>query len=377
MQKLFIRIRICLLVTLFFTTSRFAYASNVNEITKESFNLKPGIIRHIIKTKNDKGPVIANVLEIDLSKKNISVKVGLADKNKIKAKDTLLNIVENYMAYIGINANYFDVKVGNPLGVLITQGDWLTGSIYNRPAIGFTKDKNILINQVKLIGNVTVRRGFRKKPRSMFEIDGLNTPLNLYTNVGFFDSRWDSELTLPQNIYGAVIKKNRVKNVVQGLIKTSKGGYILVSHDNYSIKDNLIQKDRLDIKWQSSPDWSNIREAVSGGPYLIMDGQVYVDEAEEHFKFAKKDRRASRSAIGVDYKGKLYLIAVCGEKNGYSEGVTLTELADLLKNLNLKDAINLDGGGSTTLIVDGKIINELSQHHKRKITNGLLILYKE
>ena len=84
----------------------------------------------------------------------------------------------------------------------------------------------------------------------------------------------------------------------------------------------------------------------------------------------------SGSAIGIGKNKKLYLIAVDGRHNGYSVGVTFQELAQILKKLDLKDAINLDGGGSTTLVADGQIINTLSEHHERKVSNALLIFYK-
>ena len=107
-----------------------------------------------------------------------------------------------------------------------------------------------------------------------------------------------------------------------------------------------------------------------------MDGEVYVDDQNQRFKFAVRETFAPRSAIGIGKDEKLYLIAVDGRKPDYSVGLTLKELAEILKKLDLQEAINLDGGGSTTLVADGGIINTLSERHERKISNALLIFYK-
>ncbi|MBI2995727.1 MAG: phosphodiester glycosidase family protein [Candidatus Melainabacteria bacterium] len=342
--------------------------------TKETKEYKPGIKRHLIRTITKKGPVVANVLEIDLSNENISVKVGLPDAKKIKAKETLLNIVKHEMAYLGINANYFDVKLGNPLGTLITEGTWLVGPVYDRVAIGFSKDKKAFVDQVMLVGNATTYRGFRRKPVTTFEIDGLNTPPHFYNKISLFTINWDEELVLPSSKTGVIVKNGCIKKIVNDRAEIPKKGYVLVSNANY-VLNYLKRKDRLKIKWQSHPDWSNVVEAVSGGPYLIMNGEIYVDEINQKFKFAKKETYTARSAVGVDYNGKLYLIVVDSKDDNHSVGVTLQELAELLKKLNLKEAINLDGGGSSTLVVDGKIINKLSERHERKISSALLIFY--
>ena len=343
-----------------------------NYFKKESWELKPGITKHLIRAENSRGPVAANVLEIDLANKDISVKVGLPHKEKLKTKDKLTNIVKNEMAYAGINANYFDVKIGNPLGLLITSGELVVGPIYDRVAIGFTDDKKTLVDCLMLTGIVTVSRGFRKKEVSTFDIDGFNTPFHLYNMAGLFNSKWDEKLELGENIQGTVLKKNCVKKLVKEKSEIPKDGYVLALKD----KGLLKKRDCLKIAWQMEPDWSEVKEAISGGPYLIMNGEVYIDDEKEHFKFAKKDTYAPRTAIGIGKNEKLYLIAVDGRNNGYSVGLTLTELAEFLNKLDLKDAINLDGGGSTELVVDGKIINKLNEHHERKISSALLIFYK-
>lgn len=365
----------CLILSFVFLLICFSLSSfsKTIEFSKETINLKPGISKHLIRTENERGEVVLNVLEVDLLNKNISIKVGMLNEKKIKAKAKLSEIVKKEKAYAGINANYFDVKVGNPLGTLITDGKWLVGPVYDRAAIGFTKDRKILIDRVMLTGFAKASRGFRRKPIAMFEIDGLNIPPHLYKQIGLFTNNFDEEFIIPENKTVIFVKDGRVRDINDPSIKIPDDGYVIVGNNN-GLLNSLKKKDRLKINWQSSPDWSDVTEAVSGGPYLIMNSEVYVDEAEQKFKFAKKDAFAARSAIGIGNNGNLFLITVNGRRDKKS-GLTLKEFAAFLNKLELKEAINLDGGGSTTLVVDGKTINELSERHERKISNGLLIFY--
>ncbi len=347
-----------------------------NYFLKESSIIKPGVIKHTIRSEIERGPVVANAIELDLDNKNISFKVALPDRKKIKGKETLSNLVKSEMAFAGINANFFDVKAGNPLGALITDGSWVTGPIYNRPAIGFNEKNKPFVDKVMLVGKVNVYRGFRKKLVSMFEIDGLNTPFGLYNRVGYFTKDFDEIFTIPKHKEAVLVVKGCIKKIKGDSLEIPEDGYALLVSDIYHF-NKIKRKDCLSINWVSDPDWSHITEAVSGGPYLIKHGDVFIDLEEEKFKFTQKDTFAPRSAIGIGKNGKLFLVTVDGRRNGYSVGVTFEELAKILKNLDIKEAINLDGGGSSTLVLDNEIINSLSEHHERKISNALLVFYKQ
>ena len=345
---------------------------------KETSSIKPGINKHLIHTVGKRGPIVIHVVEINLNNKKISFKVGMPNNKSIQSKETLSNLVKEQMAFVGVNANYFDVNKGNPLGTLITNGTWLVGPIYNRVAVGFSKHNKVSIDQVKLIGEATAYEDSvtKKIPKAMFTINGLNTPAYLYDKVGLYTQNWGSELDLGKNQIALLVQNDQVKKIATKKVKIPTDSYVLVGGKSTPLM-SIQKNDMIDIQWDSSPDWSDIQESISGGPYLIMSGKVYIDEKEQRFKFSTKDTYAPRSAIGIDSRDKLYLITVDGRKSNYSVGVSLEEFAHLLTKLHLKEAINLDGGGSTTLVADGKIINTLSERHERKISNGLLVFYED
>jgi exopolysaccharide biosynthesis protein len=93
------------------------------------------------------------------------------------------------------------------------------------------------------------------------------------------------------------------------------------------------------------------REAVGGRPILVRDSVITAEvDTEGQPGFAKG--RHPRTGVGINANGKrLLLVVVDGRQAPYSDGMSLRELADLMRALGAREAINLDGGGSTTMVV--------------------------
>ena len=93
-----------------------------------------------------------------------------------------------------------------------------------------------------------------------------------------------------------------------------------------------------------------VREAMAAGPRLLKDGRRLSYEA---FDAAYGAARHPRTAVGLDAGRRLaWLVTVDGRQPGFSDGASLDELTDILVSLGASDAINLDGGGSTTMVVE-------------------------
>ncbi|RXK59008.1 phosphodiester glycosidase family protein [Lacibacter luteus] len=105
---------------------------------------------------------------------------------------------------------------------------------------------------------------------------------------------------------------------------------------------------------QRSSKW-NMQTAISGGPVLIQNTKIAVSNNEEHMFSGKAiDDKHPRTAMGYRADGKLIILVVQGRMPGIAEGATLTELAKLLLDLGCVEALNLDGGGSSCMLVNGK-----------------------
>ena len=147
---------------------------------------------------------------------------------------------------------------------------------------------------------------------------------------------------------------------------------------NFHVGDHVTVNVGLDDITPASigrPDasWDSVREAIGGGPILLRDGRAVVDSAAEGFDDWFANQPHARTAVGVRSDGKVIIVAV-DDLSNFSAGITLTDLAGLLKALGVRDAINLDGGASTTMVVDGMTVDyPLGSSSERPVADMLTV----
>jgi hypothetical protein len=106
--------------------------------------------------------------------------------------------------------------------------------------------------------------------------------------------------------------------------------------------------------------WRDAPDAVGGAGLLVSRGGLVTDWSPERTDPGFRTGRHPRSLIGVDGAGAIWLVAVDGRQPGTSVGMSFSELQQLSRRLDLREALNLDGGGSTTLVVRGRVVNKPS-----------------
>jgi exopolysaccharide biosynthesis protein len=123
-------------------------------------------------------------------------------------------------------------------------------------------------------------------------------------------------------------------------------------------------------KWQ-------MKTAIAGGPALIQNGKIAVSNNEERM-FAGKaiDDKHPRTAMGYTADGKLIILVVQGRMPGIAEGASLTHLAKLLLDLGCVEALNLDGGGSSCMLVNGKETIKPSDKEGQRAVPAVFIIKK-
>ena len=116
------------------------------------------------------------------------------------------------------------------------------------------------------------------------------------------------------------------------------------------------------------------RDAVAGGPVLVDAGEVRITSHEEVFFGTASNEAHPRSAAGVTATGELIVMVVDGRQRE-SRGVDLRELAELMRAVGCVEALNLDGGGSSTLVVDGVLVNRpLGSESQREVMSALTVM---
>jgi hypothetical protein len=130
-------------------------------------------------------------------------------------------------------------------------------------------------------------------------------------------------------------------------------------------------------------DLSQQTLVVGGGPRLLRSGRVAVAARAEGFAPPQAPAffgsfvaaRQPRTLAGVRADGKVLLVTVDGRRPGWSTGMTLPEAARLMRSLGARDALNLDGGGSSTMTVRGEVVNRPSDHAgERPVSDALYAL---
>jgi exopolysaccharide biosynthesis protein len=112
-------------------------------------------------------------------------------------------------------------------------------------------------------------------------------------------------------------------------------------------------------------------DVLGGTPVLIQGGVQQIQDLYCGDSFCD---RQPRTAVGVTGDGRMLLVVVDGRQPGYSVGMTLKELADLMQSLGAQNAINLDGGGSSTMWVNGVLANRPSDGFQRGVGSALVVL---
>lgn len=326
----------------------------------------PGLVYRRIKRQSVAGPIVADILEADLREPGLSVKPALA-REGVTGTETVSSMARRHGAIAGVNGGYFHYT-GDTLGTVIIDGEMLSEPIRNRTVFALTEQGTPLILNLDFCGRARIAG--RELP-----LQGINRwrgkdELILYTPA-FGDSTRTNSAGKEY-----VVEAGKVTAVVEGgNAPIPRGGFVLSAHG--AARDALAEVrlgDSAEIDLATEPDWRalRIKQAVGGGPRLLRQGEVYITAEEEKFLPDVTVGRAPRTGIGLTPEGKVIFAVVSGRRPGISVGMTLTELAWLLKDLGAVEAMNLDGGGSTALVIRDRVFNLPSDGRERAVSNAIL-----
>ncbi len=304
-------------------------------------------LKHIRMTKYYKGrPVRLNIIEADF---NINPELKIAPvmaSDKLQRKASISSMARKSNSLAAVNGAFFKPQTGCPLGTLMIDGKIYTGPIHNRVSMGFFED-GYAMERIQF--NAYLKKGFDK-----IQVDNMNQPRMLSTAVIAYTPDWGAYSTITPK-YGTqiVVADNEVTAITVSRAAIPENGYVLVGPK--SKLGGLKVGDRVNLNVSTSPDWDNVKHIISGGPYLVKDGEIFVDMTAQ--KLGCIGGRNPRTAIGYTKDNHIILITADG-REGSSIGLTLNELAHLMQSLGCVNAMNLDGGGSTVMYVKGNIVNK-------------------
>jgi Phosphodiester glycosidase len=133
--------------------------------------------------------------------------------------------------------------------------------------------------------------------------------------------------------------------------------------------ETLTVGETVTISWTLG--WYGVLDTVGGNPTLLENGQIVAKNVDGEGTFF---RRHPRTGVATTQDGKILLVTVDGRQPEYSVGMTPREFAELFESLEATSALNLDGGGSTTMVVNGNVKNKPSSGSERPVSSALLVL---
>lgn len=306
-------------------------------------------------------PVKVNIVEVNTKiNPNIEIAPQLASTN-LKHRATIRTIATRNNSIAAVNGTYFKPQNGVPLGTLMINKKVYTGPIYNRVAMGIGNNEYKMA-QVQF--NSTLKSG-----RENLKIDNINQPRMLSTYVLLYTTDWGQTSPTPPK-YGVniAIKDNKITTISYGSTAIPENGYVISGPKAKLEPFFSAKKISLDIKMV--PEWENINHIISGGPYLVKDGSVFIDVTAQ--KLGAITGKNPRTAIGYTAENEFIMVTVDGREQA-SVGMTLGELARMMKEFGCINAMNLDGGGSSVMYVNGRVVNNPAQRGGIPISNALTI----
>lgn len=322
-----------------------------------------GVFYYRDRPKAGNGHADTFIVRVEPFSDSAKVFPALANEG-IAQKEVLSSMAKRYDAIAAINGAYFTSR-GDPIGTLIINRRLISSPLYRRSVFGVTDEDTMIFGNPDFFG--TLRAGAVST-----KIDAVNQ-LRRGNNLVVFTPEYSrSTMTSEPGIELVLVKGKIVGIHKQDALIPPDGVVVSAGGDKALELAALRLGQTVALDYSIDRPWNTIKHAVCGGPRLMEDGKVSINGKEEKFDNSIINGRHPRTAVAVTFDGDLLLIVVDG-RSKRNAGMKLDELATYLKNLGARHAINLDGGGSSSMIIKGKTVNSPSDGCERRISNGILI----
>lgn len=310
--------------------------------------------QQLLPSGNTKIPVVW--LEVNPRQPRLTLQPIVPNPITMLGTAPLAQTAQQAQVAAAINGGFFNRNRQLPLGAIRLDGRWLSGPILNRGAIAWDATGNIKFGRLTLRETVTTQTGQR------FPLTHLNSGY-IQAGIARYTPDWGSTYTsLSDGEIIVLVQNNQIagQQIIEkagtASIQIPLNGYILVLRSIRSAAAAFVAGTPLQLESLTDPpEFNAYPQIMAAGPLLIQNRQTVLDAKAESFSNAFAIEAAPRSAIAQQADGSLLLIATHTRLDGTS--LTLPEFTQLLQQLGAVNALNLDGGSSTTLYLGGQILD--------------------
>lgn len=353
-------------------------AANADVQYGKKMNLAPGIMYYPFTYENWSGKLVnGHVTEISPGTELLEIRPALG-VDKLGKKETLSSMAARHGAVAAVNGGFFDGASGNPIGGLVVDGSVQYHADVLRTSVGWTGKGDFTFGYFA--------------PQAAVKVGGQSFTVDFYNrlpeagSVALYTPLYKGD----QNFGGlsrVVLEKTGLQDyqVVEDIAGSEN--YILVfSNEQSGLAGVFGQGDTVGIDFNYGSNLGAVDHLVTGGPLLVQDGIPVFQAVNEGFRGSVLTHRA-RTAVGVKDNGNILLVVMekqkataddedATEQAQDSAGLTTDDLAWLMARLGALQAAGLDGGGSSEMWVNGKMISRPSGGSERQLANALVVLYQ-
>lgn len=296
------------------------------------------------------------VLKLDLNNPFLEIKSLVGADGTLAERATVSQMIAGQKnAVAAVNGGFFMMNTGKPIGAVIRDGELISSPVMRSDMPVFALDQNLkpVFDFFKFTGEVKAANG------KTYPLFGINKPAYDLEDGTPSDS---NHLTLYNRYWGrkprgadpaypeamaARVENDLVEEVVpakDAQFDIPLNGYVLWGAGAAAgfIRDNLLPGQPVQVTYKTEPDYQKLKLATGSNTFLVKNKQMA--EFQEELK-----GKTARTAVGFADGGKTLFFVVV-EKSAASDGVEQRDLARFLTSLGVEEALNLDGGGSTTLV---------------------------
>ncbi|TCO73153.1 phosphodiester glycosidase family protein [Marinisporobacter balticus] len=363
----------------------FVYADWNNSVYQEKNEeyIAKGVKHEQILKFTDSGWVNLNIIRMNLNEEDNGLDL-LFHQNGLNQKARLSELVNQSENVVGaVNGDFFNMKGAATLGPMVKDGELLTTTANTGdavPTFNLTKDN------IPFIENWTNSKMTLANKNTLFdfEVFAVNKETAYEHAAILYTPKWGERTPPISKNLSSGIEMVIENDVVTEIVSAGEGKYIPA--DGYvifaagtkaaEIGSNFVVGDSVRFSAITNPNFENLSMSVGSGSFIVKEGFV---ESNYHINISGKH---PRTALGISKdKTQVFLVTIDGRTASYT-GVTQEELGRIMIELGAYDAINLDGGGSTDMVVRSlgeeskKVVNNLSEGSERRIMNGIGVISK-
>lgn len=347
---------------------------------QEFRTVRDGIEYAEMSREIDKVPVKMNLLRLDLTKVRLDVVHAM---DAAIGTETTSSMAKRHGAFAAINGGFFrldkSIFAGDAAGILKINNSSFSESQNGRVALMISNNSE----QTKVfIERADVSDFFTVKKQNF---DAGTNRERKENDLVIYQTNFNPSTLTDRNGVEFVVRNNKITQIFdnKGSNRIPADGYIISASGQK--REQLLKLIRIGTKIKfygrhSSPDeimptsaYILSEDITNGVPQLIKNGKIEITWQEEKSSKEFVETRHPRTAAAKLKDGKFLMITVDGRSEA-SGGIGLEDLAKVLLELGATDAMNLDGGGSTTMFLDGKIVNKPSDKEgERKVGDAILV----